>query len=128
VVQRVIGPLLVVIDLDSATDVPAEVVIRPADLTKIPPTPAFRFALMLVAAVPVVVVEIAFDAAISPPTVIGPAAESVTFLAETAPEPVVIVEVPPETSKSRAAVIVEAEPAKVVDGENLISALFVVVI
>jgi hypothetical protein len=60
----VIGPLLVVIDLDSATDVPAEVVIRPADLTRIPPTPAFRFALRLVAAVPVVVVEIAFDAVI----------------------------------------------------------------
>jgi hypothetical protein len=60
--------------------------------------------------------------------VIAPAADKVTFRAETAPEPVVIVEVPPDTSKSRAAVIVEADPEKVVDGENLISALFVVVI
>jgi hypothetical protein len=63
VVQKVIGPPVVANCLDSEL-VPALVVILPADLTKIPPTPAFRFALRLVAAVPVVVVEIAFDAVI----------------------------------------------------------------
>jgi hypothetical protein len=63
VVQSVIGPPEVANCLDTEL-LPALVVILPADLTKIPPTPAFRFALMLVAAVPVVVVEIAFDAVI----------------------------------------------------------------
>ena len=79
VVQSVIGPLVVPISLGDAALAPALPVIRPADLTRMPPVPADMLPFKEVVEVPRASAETLLPAEVVAPIVMFPAEERETF-------------------------------------------------